>query len=124
MATSYHRNIDDQVTTVDATATTTVVFPCDTLSSLKATISVIAYSPDNNNQKTWSQVVFCKRVNGGVTINGSLVNLLTPIGDLGAVTWTVQATTDSTNLIIQVVGQAATKINWFVSVWGICVVGD
>ena len=124
MASCYLRNIDDQVTTSDATATTSIIFPCDNLSTLKARISTVAYSPDNNNQKTWEQVVLCKRINGGVTLNGSLSNLFTPIGDLGTVTWAVQVTTDATNLIIQVVGQAATKINWFVSVWATCVMGD
>lgn len=124
MASCYHRNIDDQVTTFDATATTTVIFPCDNLASMKAKISTIAFSPDNNNQKTWEQVVLCKRINGGVAINGALTNLLTPIGDLGAVTWAVQVTTDAITLIVQVVGQAATKINWFVSVWATCVMGD
>ncbi|SRR5260221_10795130 len=124
MASCYHRNIDDQATTFDATATNTVVFPCDNLSSLKARITVMAFSPDNNNQKAWEQIVLVKKVNGGVTVNGSLTNLLTPIADLGAVTWATQVTTDATNLIIQVVGQAATKINWFVSVWGMSVMGD
>ena len=124
MASCYHRNIDDQATTFDATATNTVVFPCDNLSSLKARITVMAFSPDNNNQKAWEQIVLVKKVNGGVTVNGSLTNLLTPIADLGAVTWATQITTDATNLIIQVVGQAATKINWFVSVWGMSVMGD
>jgi len=84
----------------------------------------MAFSPDNNNQKAWEQIVLVKKVNGGVTVNGSLTNLLTPIADLGAVTWATQITTDATNLIIQVVGQAATKINWFVSVWGMSVMGD
>jgi len=124
MATSYHKNIDGQATTIDATATTTITFPCDNLVTVLYEITTVAISPDNNNQKAWSQVVVAKRVNGGVAINGSLSNLLSPIGDLGATTWTVQATTSGNNLVMQVVGQAATKINWFMSIWATCVMGD
>src|SRR5256885_3616209 len=104
MATSYRKNIDGQVTTFDATATNTIVFPCDNLVTVLYEVTTVAISPDNNNQKAWSQMVVAKRVNGGVAINGSLSNLLSPIGDLGATTWAVQATVSGNNLVMQVIG--------------------
>src|SRR2546430_7224748 len=124
MATSYRKNIDGQVTTFDSTATNAITFPCDNLVTVLYEVTTVAISPDNNNQKTWSQVVVVKRVNGGVSINGSLSNLLTPIGDLGAAGWATQATGSGNNLVMQVVGQLATKINWFMSIWATCVIGD
>jgi hypothetical protein len=124
MATSYRKNIDGQVTTFDASAANAIIFPCDNLVTVLFDITTVAISPDNNNQKTWVQIVVVKRVNGGVVINGSLSNLLSPIGDLGATTWAVQASASGNDLMMQVTGQLATKINWFMSIWATCVMGD
>lgn len=124
MASSALITINGGVTTSDATATTIVTLPID-LQVMRIQVSTLAVRPSNNNVKTWAQLFLVERHNGGPSMTGSLLDLVTPIGTaITTTTWNVSVTTVGNNVVIQVTGQAGALINWYCSADCLGVMGD
>lgn len=124
MADSCEQNKEGQVDTTDATPKTIISYPCESMIALKLDVMVVAISPDNDNAKAWDQTMLVKRLNGSVTIISNLADIIAAEEDVGAATWAIQAVGSGTNVLIQVVGQAGTRINWFCALHGMCVMED
>lgn len=63
--------------------------------------------------KSWNQSFVYKRGTGNASIVGTLANLFSPIGDLGAITWTLEPDTDGGNVLIMIKGQTDATIFWY-----------
>lgn len=124
MADSCEQNREGQIDTVDATPTTIVTYGCESMVAIKLNVKVIAISPDNNNAKCWDQTMLVKRLDGSVTITANLADIISPAEDAGAASWAIQAVGSGTDVLIQVVGQASTRVNWFCALHGMCVMED
>jgi len=124
MASSALITINGGITTADATATTIVTLPVD-LQVMRIQVSTLAVRPSNNNVKTWAQLFLVERHNGGPSMTGSLIDLITLIGTaITTTTWTVGVSVTGNNVAIQVTGQAAALINWYCSAECLGVMGD
>lgn len=124
MASSALININGGITTTDGTATTIVTLPID-LQVMRIKASTLAVRPSNNNVKTWEQLFLIERHNGGPSMTGSLLDLVTPIGTaVTTTTWSIGVAIIGNNAVIQVTGQSGAIINWYCSADCLGVMGD
>jgi len=127
MASSLHLNpIDGALTTFDATPTPIIVIPAiDPNVSLRINVTVTCSKPDNSDFKSWDQVLLVSKTAGGTPSMGmAAMNAVAPTGSLGSSSWTLSTAFDPNNIFINVVGQAASTINWFATASAIAVMGD
>lgn len=102
------------VQTTNATPTNIADVQLPANSSAHITLRGVARRASNDNTKTWLILVAIKRVGDDVSILGTPTNLLTPIGDLGAITWDFDFDTVGDTLKVQCKGQSSATIDWFV----------
>lgn len=99
----------------DASVAPVFDFDVPVNSTVDFALSILARST-NGNSALWNRRILVKRVNDTVSIVG-FSDVLTPIKDLGAATWTLSGTITGTHVLINQIGQAGTEIDW-------CTYGD
>jgi hypothetical protein len=107
------------VTTTDATVTSIVQAAIGENSAAALQVKVVARRDSNGNAKAWLLFFSVKRTTGDVTIVASVINTLSSVGDLGAVTWIVSADPNADNVNVTVKGQASATIDWTAAIDGV-----
>lgn len=126
MPTCVHLNsIDGCLPTYDATPTQILAVPCfEPYITMRVEVQIIARSMNNVDAKTWQQLLLIDKTAGATPTQAANINLMAPAGTLGAETWTFSVTFDTNHVLLNVIGQAASTINWMASAWGMQVMGD
>lgn len=75
-------------------------------------VKVVARKASNGTTKSWLVVFAAKRNgSGSAQIVDSLVNLISPLGDLGALLWDIRVRDDGSSVVIDGKGENST-VDW------------
>jgi hypothetical protein len=91
---------------------------------MRVEVQIIARSMNNVDAKTWQQLLLIDKTSGATPTQAANISLMNPAGTLGAAAWTFSVTFDANHVFLNVIGQAASTINWMASAWGMQVMGD
>lgn len=86
------------------------------------TVTAVARKTTGGTSKSWVQAFTVKRTGAGAPqIIGAIQNLISPVGDLGALTWDLEFADDGDAVLIQGKGQNSTTIEWYCKVSGLTI---
>lgn len=105
-------------TTSNNTQTTIKSISVPTDACLQLQVLVTARSDDGDNAKSWVKFAAVNNFDGTAGIVGSLLDLVSVQGTLGALTWACTLDTTGADVRVRVTGQSGTDINWCCLVQG------
>lgn len=101
--------------TTDATPYSFLTIPMTNTASAFAEIFVMARRWDTTDTKVWVKNALIKRNGASAALTGAFADLVTPRGDLGALTWDLTVSIDQ-NMSLICTGQQGASIFWVVNV--------
>lgn len=121
MAVNYVTRADTQaVTTTNDTVTTVLTFAMPNNSAANFRVQVTAMRQSNNVSKAWQAGFLVKRDGSGTPqVVGSLIHLLSPQGDVGALLWDISADGSGGDVRIRVKGAVSASVDWYADAFGL-----
>lgn len=113
MANTYYTSYDPAfLTTPNNTWTTALTLSVPETCVEQMEVVVFARDPNGSDCKTWRKLVGVRRDSGNAVVVGSVLDLVSPIGTLGAALWDVSIAASGNDLVIQVKGKASADVDW------------
>lgn len=105
----------------DSVPTTISTLTLPQNSSAVVDVRGVARRDGNGDTKSWFKSFTCKRETGDAVIMANPVNVTSPVGDLGALTWNLTVTADEDNVLVQVTGQDDATVSFYVKLLGLSI---
>lgn len=122
MANFYPTDTTANVQTTNATPTTLAEVSLPEDCTAIVTVTAVARKTTGGTSKTWVKNFTVKRPGASAPqILGTIQNLISPVGDLGALTWDLEFSDDGDAVLVQAKGQASTTIEWYCRVSGLTI---
>lgn len=85
-------------------------------------VKIVGRKASNGTTRAWAIVFAAKRNgSGSAQIIDSLVNLISPLGDLGALLWDIRVRDDGSSAYVDVKGESGATIDWTAHITGVTI---